>query len=232
MNALETRKAVQRVLGVEDDGDLGPNSVHAFYRLTGKPVAATVEKAKAVQRLLGVEDDGWIGRHSRAAFDALALASGASEWPPAVPAAPPAHPPEGTEFDARTEQNLATLNANSQPLFRAFMRALLAHFAGSGIVPKLISGTRTCAEQNALFAQGRTAPGPVVTKARCGQSNHNFGCAADVGLFGRGGYLEDSPLYLEIGPLAESAGLAWGGRWKNIKDYPHVEAVQFREKAV
>ena len=39
---------------------------------------------------------------------------------------------------------------------------------------------RTIAEQNKLFAQGRTAPGKIVTKARGGLSFHNYGLAIDI----------------------------------------------------
>lgn len=39
---------------------------------------------------------------------------------------------------------------------------------------------RTFAEQDGIYAQGRTKPGPVVTYARAGQSYHNYGLAIDV----------------------------------------------------
>ncbi len=67
------------------------------------------------------------------------------------------------------------------------------------VVIKIISGTRThMQEQDALYARRRTAPGPRVTNARGGYSNHNFGIAWDIGLFRGGKYLEDSPLYREV----------------------------------
>lgn len=40
-------------------------------------------------------------------------------------------------------------------------------------------GFRTYDEQNQLFAKGRTLPGPKVTRARAGESQHNFGLAID-----------------------------------------------------
>ena len=39
---------------------------------------------------------------------------------------------------------------------------------------------RTFAEQDALYAEGRTAPGHIVTWAQAGQSPHNFGLAFDM----------------------------------------------------
>lgn len=51
---------------------------------------------------------------------------------------------------------------------------------------------RTFAEQDALYAQGRTKPGSIVTYAKGGQSYHNFGLAVDIVLIadldGNGSY--------------------------------------------
>ena len=43
-------------------------------------------------------------------------------------------------------------------------------------------GFRTFALQDALYAQGRTTPGAIVTNAKGGQSPHNYGLAVDVTL--------------------------------------------------
>lgn len=126
-------------------------------------------------------------------------------------------------LDARTEKNLATLILPAQNLARLFMRDASAYLASRGVVAKIISGTRTYAEQDALYAKGRTAPGPKVTNARGGYSNHNFGIAFDIGLFKGSDYLEDSPLYADLGKIGERIGLEWGGRWKTFKDEPHYQ---------
>ncbi len=89
---------------------------------------------------------------------------------------------------------------------------------------RVISGTRSYAEQAALYAQGRTAPGKVVTNARPGYSNHNFGIAVDVGIFKGKVYLAECPEYATLGPVGEKCGLLWGGRWAKPKtDRPHYE---------
>lgn len=77
------------------------------------------------------------------------------------------------------------------------------------------------AEQDALYAKGRTAPGPKVTNARAGYSNHNFGIAFDIGVFEGTRYLCDSPKYKAVGALGMDLGLEWGGSWKTIVDQPH-----------
>ncbi len=93
---------------------------------------------------------------------------------------------------------------------------------------RILSGTRTYAEQNALYAQGHDGrPGKVVTKARGGESNHNFGIAWDIGLFDNAKYLDDSPLYAKAGPivLAATSGVEWGGNWTTIIDQPHYQLI-------
>lgn len=125
--------------------------------------------------------------------------------------------------DERSERNLATLHPKVQSLARSFLSAANKILSRNGVTVKIISGTRTWAEQDALYAKGRTAPGPKVTNARGGFSNHNFGVAFDIGLFRGKEYLGTSPLYKELGPVGESLGLKWGGRFKSIVDYPHYE---------
>lgn len=129
--------------------------------------------------------------------------------------------PHGT-LDARSEANIATLLPDAQAAARKFLEELLETLPTDSTA-KIISGTRTFEEQDRLFEQGRTTPGPIVTRARGGQSNHNFSIAWDVGIFTNGRYLEDSPLYELVGSVAKAQGLEWGGSWLTIQDKPHVE---------
>lgn len=126
-------------------------------------------------------------------------------------------------FDARSERNIQTLHLKAQEAARAFMNAVKAE----GITIRIISGTRTYAEQNAIFRQGRFGnKGPVVSNARGGQSNHNFGIAWDIGVFVGGAYKPESPLYNKVGQIALAAGiigLEWGGNWAKFKDRPHYQ---------
>lgn len=126
-------------------------------------------------------------------------------------------------MDTRTKKNIESLH----PRARDWARAHLLAIEASGKLPKgytvkIISGNRTWAEQDALYAQGRTKPGPIVTNARGGQSKHNFGVAWDLGIFDeKGNYLPESPLYREIAPIGLELGLDCGAFWKSFKDYPH-----------
>jgi peptidoglycan L-alanyl-D-glutamate endopeptidase CwlK len=115
-------------------------------------------------------------------------------------------------FDSRSEANIVSLVPKAQVAARKFLAAVI----DAGIDAKIISGNRTWAEQDALFAKR-----PQVTKARGGFSNHNFGIAWDIGIFKGGAYLPDSPLYTQAGQIGRQQGLEWGGDWRSFKDEPH-----------
>lgn len=123
--------------------------------------------------------------------------------------------------DPRSEQNIRTLRPEVQPL----ARKLIETATEQGINVRVISGTRSYQEQDALYAQGRTTGGPKVTKARAGYSWHNFGIAFDVGIFSDDGkkYLGESPNYAKVGKIGEALGLEWGGSWKSFVDEPHFQ---------
>ena len=164
---------------------------------------------RAVQAKVGVTVDGnpgpqtWTAIH-RAIVGELPAATSAST---------------GKIADERSEKNIGTLLAEVQPLARALIEAA----AGIGIAIKVISGTRTYDEQNALYEQGRSKAGRIVTNARGGYSNHNFGVAFDIGVFEGGRYLDESPAYKAVGALGMKLGLEWGGNWKTIQDEPHFQ---------
>lgn len=121
--------------------------------------------------------------------------------------------------DARSEELIATLLPEVRPYARALVHAAAEH----DITIIVTSGTRTYAEQEALFNQGRSTPGEIVTKAHAGHSNHNFGIAFDVTIFHGGNPVWESPLYKVVGALGMRLGLEWGGSWTSIDDEPHFE---------
>lgn len=93
-----------------------------------------------------------------------------------------------------------------------------------GIDLLVTSTYRDSDSQNALYAQGRTAPGKIVTNAKAGQSFHNYRCAVDVVPIVNGKAVwDDKILWQQIGVLGESCGLEWAGRWKTFKEMPHFQ---------
>lgn len=102
-----------------------------------------------------------------------------------------------------------------------------------GISIKFSECVRTVAEQDALYAKGRTAPGSIVTNAKGStySSQHMWGIAADFYLdmdIDRDGKKSDDAynnrtgMFNKAGKIARSIGLGWGGDWTSIKDLPHV----------
>lgn len=114
----------------------------------------------------------------------------------------------------------------------------------------VVQGLRTFAEQDALYNQpwdhkDNDGDGKIdeadecVTKAKAGQSNHNFGFAADFAM----GYDRDRngtfevvswdmlkdedkdgvPDWTEVVRAFKKRKWDWGGDWTSFKDRPHVE---------
>lgn len=162
---------------------------------------------RAVQAKLGVTVDGNAGPQTWSAIHG------------AIVGEPLASTQTGTSADERSERNIATLLPPVQPL----ARALIENAASIGITIKVIAGTRTYEEQDALYEQGRTKPGRIVTNARGGFSNHNFGIAFDIGVFDGGRYITESPAYKAVGELGVKLGLEWGGTWRTLADEPHFQ---------
>lgn len=168
------------------------------------------EMISAVQKKLGVQADGRAGSETWGAIYARIVK-------PTIGGVAPAEAIEAV--DPRSEKNIATLLPEVQPI----ARALVQKAAQNGIQIKIISGLRSYAEQDELYAQGRTKPGKTVTDAPGGYSNHNFGIAFDVGVFEGSKYLEESVKYKAVGVLGMDLGLEWGGNWKTRVDEPHYQ---------
>ncbi|KWX70482.1 M15 family metallopeptidase [Paenibacillus jilunlii] len=120
------------------------------------------------------------------------------------------------------------------PVLLAAANVLIQRCYARGIPIVITQGLRTIAEQNALYAQGRTKKGAIVTNARGGSSFHNYGLAMDFALLlpdgqniswdmsrdGDGDKLAD---WKEVVQEAKKLGLEWGGDWTSFKDYSHFQ---------
>jgi peptidoglycan L-alanyl-D-glutamate endopeptidase CwlK len=95
----------------------------------------------------------------------------------------------------------------------------------AGIDLLVTSTYRDNASQNALYAQGRTKPGKIVTNAKAGQSLHNYRCAVDVVpiVAGKPRWDVKEEVWQQVGALGKAAGLEWAGDWKKFKEYPHFQ---------
>jgi peptidoglycan L-alanyl-D-glutamate endopeptidase CwlK len=129
------------------------------------------------------------------------------------------------------------------------MERVLTSLSNDGIPFKVYSGLRTFEQQDELYAQGRTTgtagSGAIVTKAKGGQSMHNYGLAVDLApdnlattasdVWWPDPDKRDGKVWFRLEEaLADAAqdhdeeegddGLdyEWGGRWK-FRDVPHCQ---------
>lgn len=110
-----------------------------------------------------------------------------------------------------------------------------------GIDVIITSTYRDHESQAALYAQGRTKPGNIVTWAEPGESFHNYRLAFDVvplrygkAVWGtKGNGIDNDPtddekddleLWQRVGAIGKSVGLEWAGDWQPRKrEFPHFQ---------
>ncbi|MFE4711208.1 M15 family metallopeptidase [Paenibacillus sp. NPDC056722] len=128
----------------------------------------------------------------------------------------------------------ATALTGLNPAVLAGTNALIERSFAKGVPIIITQGLRTLAQQNALYAQGRSKPGNIVTNARGGFSYHNYGLAIDFALLlpdgkgiswdmkrdGNGNKIAD---WQEVVQEAKQLGFEWGGDWTSFKDYSHLQ---------
>lgn len=122
------------------------------------------------------------------------------------------------------------------PVVRTATERLIERSFALGIPIVITQGLRTIAEQNELYAQGRTKPGQRVTNAKGGYSYHNFGVAVDFALLlpdgrsvswdtKRDGNADHEADWMQVVSIAKQLGFEWGGDWKTFTDLPHLQVV-------
>lgn len=111
------------------------------------------------------------------------------------------------------------------PMVRVRVDKFLELCDEHGIDLLVTSTYRDNESQEALYEQGRTRPGKVVTNAKSGESWHNYRCAIDVVPLVNGKPVWDGsdPIWQTVGELGEKAGLEWAGRWRTFKEMAHFQ---------
>lgn len=113
----------------------------------------------------------------------------------------------------------------SQDLMRA-----QAALKNRGLVTALGETTRSPEQQNNYFAQGRTAPGPIITNARAGQSPHQYGMATDiipVNMPER----QAATVMQQAYAAGDMPGLQTGANFPGLSDPFHVQAANWKQQA-
>lgn len=143
---------------------------------------------------------------------------------------PPALPPElfMQQEVERVHPMVRSANREWALLDAEFRQRLLVVFQvmkeRHGIEVVLLEGYRSPERQSQLQALG-----PTVTRAGAFESYHQHGLAADVAFLrdGRIVISERDPwaqqAYALMGETADGLGLVWGGHWRSLKDYGHLE---------
>ena len=94
----------------------------------------------------------------------------------------------------------------------------------AGIDILITSTYRDAESQNALYAQGRSKPGKIVTSVQGGYSFHNHRVAFDVVPIVNGKAVwDDLMLWTRVGAIGALCDLEWGGYWQRWKDKPHFQ---------
>jgi len=147
-----------------------------------------------------------------------------------TPPAPP--PPEvfTTEEIRKTRPEIVTADRKWGQIDPDLQQRVLAIYEVMrrqyGYEMVLVEGYRSPERQAELMSGGKA------TRAGAWQSCHQYGLGVDSAPI-RDGKLQwdmGDPWtrrgYFLYGELAEQAGLEWGGNWRSIKDYVHVEMAQ------
>ncbi len=88
---------------------------------------------------------------------------------------------------------------------------------------------RSNQEQDALYSQGRTKSGSIVTYAKAGQSAHNVAPPQGAHAFdfavrnNKGGITWDVPKYIAVAAIARRLGADAGAFWTGFMDAPHIQ---------
>jgi peptidoglycan L-alanyl-D-glutamate endopeptidase CwlK len=118
-------------------------------------------------------------------------------------------------------RSLADLNDATRMRAELFLNKCQAE----GIEVLIYCTYRSDAEQDQLYAQGRTLPGKIVTNAKAGQSEHNKRRAFDcVPMLSGKPQWGDVATYRRMGEIGESVGLEWAGRWTGkLRETAHFQ---------
>ncbi|WP_287907517.1 LysM peptidoglycan-binding domain-containing protein [Acinetobacter sp.] len=134
-----------------------------------------------------------------------------------------------SKHSSRNEKAIAKLHPQAKNKIRKFINDV---YEQHQIFLVIVQDYRTYAQQDAIYAEGRTKPGKIRTKAKGGQSNHNFALAVDVlpvwedgnlHITGKGVDEKNVSILKKIANIGKANGLAWGGDWKSIYDPMHFE---------
>jgi len=128
-------------------------------------------------------------------------------------------------FSEFSETNLQTCHKDLQDLFRQVIRYYDC---------RIICGHRTTAEQQRLYAKGRTTPGQIVTNCDglVRKSRHQTIPSVAVDVVPYPVDWDHEGRFWELAGIVQAFALGmnikvkWGGHWRTFKDLPHYELLE------
>jgi RHS repeat-associated protein len=147
-------------------------------------------------------------------------ASGVNKMPTPVMTGNVAMPMRSKTWDPVTDRRISELDPRVQEPAREFVNDTQDW---TGVKLRINEGYRSVAEQDKYYAQGRTAPGNIITNAQGGQSYHNYGKAVDVVIMTNGQPDWSKQITPDVAAYGKQQGFEWGGDWRGFKDYPHFQ---------
>jgi len=111
------------------------------------------------------------------------------------------------------------------PLVADALSSTINEAKARGLRVALFCGLRKPETQDALYAQGRTVEGKIVTKAKAWESWHNYGLAVDIVFKDKKGNWSwaNGNDWKGLGTVGKMFTFEWGGDWKNFPDRPHFQ---------
>jgi len=97
------------------------------------------------------------------------------------------------------------------PVFFEKLKAGLDECREAGYRVEIFEAYRSPERQDYLFAQGRSLPGRIVTRAKAWRSYHQYGLAVDVAFKTSKGWTWDGA-FDKLVPILANQGLQWGGQ--------------------
>lgn len=122
---------------------------------------------------------------------------------------------------------MARVITDLHPRLQELIKKLKAECEKQGLKIGIGECVRTVAEQDALYAKGRTDKSSgIVTNAKGNtySSMHQWGIAFDFYRNdGKGAYYDNDGFFTKVGKIGQKLGLEWGGTWTSIVDKPHFQ---------
>lgn len=113
--------------------------------------------------------------------------------------------------------------AGLAPAMRRAVEAVVAEMTAGGFDPWVFECNRTAERQAWIYAQGRSRPGAIVTKAASHlQSWHGHGLAVDI-ISKAKHWGAKNAFWEALGRACRQHGLTWGGDWTRFPDRPHCQ---------